>query len=348
MNMYNKFYTLLGCLIETDVSFFVLSHESNISISLKSDRQCEIFFALKFECQEVLFLFSINIVKKQAQEQKMSSIHQGRVTKKYSVNKAMRLERANFILRNQLKQMGLKIFLREEEIRQCEKYRTYLEETLCKLAYGTWEKEQTVAREEDFITEEEEEEEEEEPRREYAPNPSVMEDQREENEDNWQCFWCLKKKQNEKQDYSKHVKDCCFGKQIFMRCYQNESLKCSKCCGVKIVFEPCENVLSEACVKCSACCNKLPLNKKTLTKHIEKHNEYFSFFCSCKENCAEDSNEKRNEMDETVSSSLSCAKKGEEETYWRCFWCLREHGKNGVVLEDYSTHALKCPTRTFW
>lgn len=56
------------------------------------------------------------------------------------------------------------------------------------------------------------------------------------------------------------------------------------------------------------------------------------------------SNEKRNEIDETVSS-LSVKN---NDTYWRCFWCLREHGVNGVVIQDYSTHLLNCPKRTFF
>ena len=61
-------------------------------------------------------------------------------------------------------------------------------------------------------------------------------------------------------------------------------------------------------------------------------------------NCSDDTDEKRTEIDDTVSSPS--IKKN--DTYWRCFWCLREHGGNGVFVQDYSTHVLKCPKRTFF
>ena len=60
----------------------------------------------------------------------MNSVLKGRVTKQYSNDKGMTLERANLILKNQLEQMRFKFFILEEQKRQYEEYSIYLEETL--------------------------------------------------------------------------------------------------------------------------------------------------------------------------------------------------------------------------
>ena len=60
-------------------------------------------------------------------------------------------------------------------------------------------------------------------------------------------------------------------------------------------------------------------------------------------NCTDDTDEKKNEIDDTVASPS--IKKN--DTYWRCFFCLREHGDKGVFIQDYSTHLMKCHKRTF-
>ena len=137
---------------------------------------------------------------------KMNSILDGRVTKRYSCDKGMMLEIANSILRNQLEQMRLKLFILDEQKRQYEEYSTYLEETLST--------------------------------------------------------------------------------------YKAE-----------------EQIIEETML-----------------------------------NFTDDTDEKKNEKDDTVASVLT----EKNDTYWRCFFCLREHGEKGVSIEDYSTHVLKCPKRTFF
>ena len=191
---------------------------------------------------------------------KMNSV--GRVTKRL-------LERENLVLKKQLQQKSFKLFIVDEQKRQLEEYSTYLEDIISAYKF-----------EESMI---------EETRTECTQNTSVIEESKEEKnvslpeekKNYWQCFWCLTKKNNKV--YSTHTRGC-YSKYIFRKCYQNESLKCSKCYGVKIVFEPSQNVLSELCATCNVCCSKLRnLTNTTLIKHVKNHHKYFSFFCSCTE-----------------------------------------------------------------
>ena len=242
--------------------------------------------------------FPLESVKQKSK--KMNSIQQGRVTKKRCCcnNKMITLKIDNFILRSQVERMHFKL-------QHYENYIKFLEKTVStyqmKLTFPDGilenekkevEKDHTVAPE-DIICDcnvEEEESMIEETRTECGQNTGVMQEncnqeeevEEEEKKDYWQCFWCLK--QNGKEDYSTHILDC-IGKRVFTKCYQNESLRCSKCYGVKIVFEPSQNILSEPCVKCMVCCGPdIKCTRKNKRKHVRLHKKWFSFYCECTDN----------------------------------------------------------------
>ena len=191
----------------------------------------------------------------------------------------MMLERANFILQNQLEQMRFKLFILEEQKRQYEEYSSYLEETL-----STYKAEEQIFEETSLNFTETEEQEKKTEKDDTVASVSI-----EKNDAYWRCFFCLRElgeKGGYRQDYPTHLLKC-HGKRLVKDSYQNEAMKCNACHGVRVVLEPCTNVLSQTCARCNVC-NHIsvynPNNEKTLRKHVKNHQKWFSFICSCTEN----------------------------------------------------------------
>ena len=205
------------------------------------------------------------------------------MTKRYSFDKAMMLERSNFILEKQIEQMRFKLFILEEQKRQYEEYSTYLEETLSiykadeklfedinlelpdgcfEIEEKKYEKEQTVA-------------------------PVLIQ-----KKDNYsKCFYCMReygKTDGYVEDYTTHLIRC-QSRKFMTNCYQNELVKCNLCHGAKVVFEEiCLNVDAELYIVCNACNNKHKYDKnkcKKMRKHVKNHRKKsFSFICECTDN----------------------------------------------------------------
>ena len=213
----------------------------------------------------------------------MNSIHEGRVTKRCSYDKCVTLERANFILQNQLEQMRFKLFILDEQKRQYEEYSTYLEETLS--TYKDEEKifEETSLNFTDCRNETEEK------GKKNEKDETVASVLIEKNQPYWRCFFCLiahGEKGGHLYGYSTHLLKC-HGKRFVEDCYQNESMKCNACHGVQVVFQQCLNASSNPSASCNVCNRKHRYNKdheKTFRKHVETHQKLFSFICSCTDN----------------------------------------------------------------
>ena len=208
----------------------------------------------------------------------MNSILQGRVTKRYSCDKAFTLERANFILRNQLEQMRFKLFILDEQKRQYEEYSSYLEETL-----SAYKAEEQIFEETSLNCTETEEQE-----KKNEKDDTVESALKEKNDAYWRCFWCLREhgeKGGYRQDYPTHLVKC-HGKRLVKDSYQNEAIKCNECYGIKVVFQPCQDVSSkQKGPLCTACHSTLLYkNKNSLRKHVKNHQKWFSFICSCTDN----------------------------------------------------------------
>ena len=213
----------------------------------------------------------------------MNSILKGRVTKGHSYDKGMMLEIANSILRNKLEQMRFKLFILDEQKRQYEEYSTYLEETLstCKAEEQIFE--ETSLNFTDCRNETGEKE------KKNEKDDTVASVLIEKNDTYWRCVWCLRQ-HGEKggflQDFSTHLLKC-HGKRFFEDCYQNESMKCNACHGVKVVFLSCPNEYSKQGqgALCTVCHSKKGnITEKALRKHVKNHTNFFSFICSCTDN----------------------------------------------------------------
>ena len=187
------------------------------------------------------------------------------------------LERANFILRNQLEQMRFKLFILDEQKRQYEEYSTYLEETL-----STYKAHENIFEETslNFTDCRGETEEQEKKNEKYDTIASVS---IEKDDAYWRCFYCLREHGENggyRKDYSTHLLKC-YGRKLL-----HESVKCSECYGIKVVFKPCQDVSSkQKGPLCTACHGNLGYkNDNSLRKHVKTHQKLFSFICSCTDN----------------------------------------------------------------
>jgi len=210
----------------------------------------------------------------------MNSVLKGCVTKRYSNDKGITLEKATIIRQNQLKQIRLKLFNLDKQKQHYEQYSIYLEETL-----SSYKEEEKIFAETklNFTDGTNEIEENEKMNEDDSLTPVLTE----KNDTYWKCFWCLTERgQNRRciHDYTTHLKKC-FKRKLFEYFYQNHSLKCYKCCGVKVVFRSCPTISSKESVFCTLCHSHCPdKNNNSLSKHMKDHQNSFSFLCSCTNN----------------------------------------------------------------
>jgi len=198
----------------------------------------------------------------------MNTILQGRVTKRHSCNKCLLLEGVNFILRKQVEQKSWKLFTLNEQKRQMEQYCEYLED----IVNNTHSSPETDL---------EKKSERHEGENETVLMSETKEIPDEENDRYWKCFWCLKESGTSGVLYENHLENC-RGRRVFERSYQQESLNCSECSGVKIEYQPCLPVYATPFFLCKLCDKKI-CRRRDIVKDVNNHYKYNLIICSCED-----------------------------------------------------------------
>ena len=208
----------------------------------------------------------------------MNSVQQGRVTKNLSCDKCLMWKGVNFILRKLVEQKSWKMFILNAEKQKLKQYNKYLESTLSiyqseeKLFEAAgWTPKNTVGETESKRKRKDH----------ISSNASPA---TEKNEVYWKCFWCLKEYGNPCcfRSYASHIKQC-KGKKCLEKCYQNESMTCYDCYGVKVVYQACLPVYAKPNLFCGLCSSRVQ-SEKQCVKHVLYHKRVNPFICSCIDN----------------------------------------------------------------
>ena len=208
----------------------------------------------------------------------MNSIEQGRVTKNLSCEKCCMLKGVNFILRKLVEQKSWKMFILNDENQKLKQHNKYLESTLD--CYQSEEKLLEAA----GLTRTNTKSEIESKRKIKDHVSSISSHATETKIDYWKCVWCLTEYGNPCCfcTYSSHIHNC-KAKKFLKRCYQNESMTCYKCYGVKVVFKACFPVYAKPNIFCGLCSRRVQ-SEQQCVKHVLYHERFNTFICSCRDN----------------------------------------------------------------